>query len=725
MNTIDLMYIPPQRRVAACVATACLGLGLGSSAGIAVAAENGEEYNEHTIDEVVVTGVPLERTVKELAQPTEIVGGEDLTKKQAASLGETLSHELGVSSTYFGPVASRPVIRGQSGERIRVLSNGLDSMDASALSEDHATSVDGILAERVEIIRGPATLLYGSGAAGGLVNVVDNRIIEESLAEPIEGFVTLGTDSATGKEALAGEVAFGTDRIGLHLDYFSRDTDDVKIPGYAESAALRAMEEDDHDHDDGDGDGDDHDEDHEHEEEEAYGKIENTASETKGGAAAVTFVGDNGFFGVAYSEYDSVYGVPGHHHHHEEEEGDGDGDEMHDEEEEENVNIDLEQSRIDVRGEYRFAAAGKLRMKYARNDYEHVELEGGDIGTIFETTGTDMRVEYEHPAFGDVEGAFGFQYKDIEFDAIGDEAFVPPSDTTQTSLFVFEDWQLNDRWNLQGSARFEQQSIDAPDLPKYDDDAFGVSVGFVRAIGNDYSLALNLSRTERHPNSTELFADGAHIAAQRIERGSVTQGNGMLDKETSSNVDLTLRGESDRVEWSVTGFLNDIDDYVLLAPSDVFEDELQVFNYTQTDARLYGFEAEARIELFENSNGHLHTRLFTDYVRGKEQNGGGNLPRITPLRYGIGLHYTYGGFGAAVDAMFSSEQDDIAENELPTDSYTLLSAELSYMLDGPQMFVFLRGTNLTDEDARQHTSPLKDIAPLPGRSLQLGLRYDF
>ena len=707
-----------QRRLA----IACLALGLGGQTSIAVADTEDELSDEHVLDELVITGVPLERAVKDLAQPTAVLTGEQLAKQQSSSLGETLSNELGVSSSYFGPIASRPVIRGQYGERIRVLSNSLDAMDASALSEDHSTSVDALLAERVEIVRGPATLLYGSGASGGLVNIVDNRIREEALTKPIDGFVTLGTDSATGKEAVAGEVAFGTENIAFHLDYFRRETDDVEIPGFAESAALRALEEEEHEEEHEEEEEEGHE--HEGEEEEAFGVVENTAGETDGAAAAISFIGDNGFIGVAFSTYDSLYGIPGHHHHHEEEEGE---EEEEHEEEEESVRIDMEQSRVDVRGEYQFANSSALRVKYARNDYEHVELEGDEIGTMFDSTGTDLRVEYRHQTFGNMDGAWGLQHKDIEFIAEGEEAFVPPSDTTETSLFAFEEWQLENSWTLQGSARFEQQSIDAPNLPSYDEDAFGVSIGAIYSFSGDYSLAANLALTERHPNATELYADGAHVAVERIERGSVTQGDGIFDKEMSSNVDVTLRGQTDRIEWSVTGFVNEVDDYIVLRPTGLFDvvEELQVYDYEQTDARLHGFEAEARIELFDSAEGHLHTRLFTDLVRGTDLKRGGNLPRITPHRYGIGLHYTRGGFEAAARATFVAEQDKIAENELPTDSYTLLSAEVSYAMENPQVFIFLRGTNLTDEDARQHTSPLKDIAPLPGRSLQLGLRYDF
>ena len=215
---------------------------------------------------------------------------------------------------------------------------------------------------------------------------------------------------------------------------------------------------------------------------------------------------------------------------------------MEEEEEEELVRIDLDQSRVDLEGAYRFAEIGELKVKLARNDYEHVELEGDESVRCSIREGTDFRTEFRHKPFGAVEGAFGLQYKDIDFEAIGEEAFVPPSTTEQTSLFVFEEWKPADRWTLQGSARLESQTIDAPNLRKYDDNAFGASVGFIRSFADDYSLALNYALTERHPNATELYANGAHVAVQRIERGSVILGNGILDKETSSNIDLDVQG---------------------------------------------------------------------------------------------------------------------------------------------------------------------------------------
>lgn len=691
-----------RRVVAPGLCFACLG-----AASVAHAQDETTEDRHHQIDEITVTATPLSRTVKQLAQPTAVMSGDDLALKQSTSIGETVSGEVGVSSTYFGPIASRPVIRGQYGERIRVLSNGLDALDASALSEDHQVSIEGILADRVEIVRGPATLLYGSGAAGGIVNVVDNRIINESLTEPFSGAVSIGADSAVGKRDAAGRVAFGSGTVGVHLDYFRRDTDDVEIPGFAESDLLRSLEEEG---------GEEHEE-----EEEAFGAVENTDSETDGGALGLSWAADRGYMGVAVSTFNSNYGIPGHHHEHEEGEEEP-------EPEEEAVRVDLEQRRIDLRSEYSFdGPISRAKFSLARSDYEHQELEGAEIGTRFDTNGTDARLELQHSDIGKLQGAFGYQFKTVDFNAIGEEAFVPPSDTRSNSVFLFEEYGLNGQWILQGSARAERQTIevDASVGPEYSDTAFGASIGAVWTFVDDMSLSANYALTERHPNSTELFADGPHLAVNRFERGSVTLGNGFLHKELSSNLDLTLRGHNDLLDWSVTAFVNDVDDYILLAPTGQEEDEMPVFEYAQTDARFYGYEAEGLIELFDTAAGHMHARLFSDFVYAEEKDSGAYVPRLPPLRYGIGVHYVTDRMSAGVEGTFHAEQDKTAANELPTDDYMLLSADLSYTLDQQGLFLFLRGTNLTDGDARQHSSPLKDTVPLPGRSIHVGLRYDF
>ncbi|MED5421292.1 MAG: TonB-dependent receptor [Pseudomonadota bacterium] len=662
----------------------------------------------HEIDQVIVTADPLSRTVEELAQPTTILRGDELIKKQSTSIGETLSQEPGLSSTYFGPVSSRPVIRGQYGERVRVLVNGLDSLDASALSEDHQATVESLLADRIEILRGPATLLYGSGAAGGLVNVVDTRFVKQPLDKPFSGGVALGADTAVGNRDAAVRTQFGNGPIAISADFFTRSTDNIEIPGFAESAALMAVEEEEG-----------HEEEEEsHEEEEAFGVVENTDSRSDGGAVGVSFIGGRAFLGVCFRGFNSKYGIPGHHH----EEG------HHEEEEEENVRIDLEQRRVDLIGEYDVDGGflSAIRYRAALNDYKHTEFEGEEIGTVFDVQGMDSRLELRHAEMGGFEGAFGLQYKQVDFNAIGDEAFVPASDTTRTSLFVYEEFRVNDGWILQGSARFEDQSISGASLgEQYDGSAFGASVGAVWRPVGDIRVSANLALTERHPTTAELYADGPHIAAQRYERGSVTLGNGILDLEKSTNLDLTVHGDSGEIEWSITGFVNSADNYILLMSTALELDEMPVFDYGQADVGFTGIEAQALIELLDRDDSHVHLSIFTDYVNAEQDVSGAYLPRIPPSRFGFGLHGGWNQFDASLEATFAADQDDVAANELPTEGYALLNLSLSYTFADPDLYVFVRGSNLLDEEIRQHTSPLKDLIPLPGRSIHVGLRYEF
>lgn len=677
------------------------------------------EDQHHAQDEIVVTSAPLERSVDELSLPVDILTGDELAQSQQSSIGETLADQLGVSSSYFGPIASRPVIRGQHGERVRVLSNGLDALDVSGLSEDHAVSIDSLIAERVEIIRGPATLLYGGGAAGGVVNVIDNRIARAPLDEPFAGTVAVDVDDATGRRTMGLALNGGNDQVAFHLDWFDRETDDIEIPGFAESALLRSLEEEEEHHDDEDGD-EDHD--HEGEEEEAFGVVENTASQTEGGAGGITLTTENGSIGFSVSRYMSDYGLPGGHHHHEEEEGAAE----EEEEEEELVSIGMEQTRYDFLVDY--ATVGwieNVKLNVARNDYKHIEFEGDENGTVYDNSGTDARLELRHRPSGRLQGAFGVQYKDVDFSAAGDEAFVPQSNTEQLSFFVYEEFAASDVFTLQGAARVENQSIRTPGQREADETAVSFSIGSIWELNDALSLSANLSLSERNPNSTELYANGPHLAVQRFEIGSVEQGLGELSKETATNLDVTLRGRTDRFEWSVTGYQNSIDDFILLSPTALEEDELQVYLYRQTDVTMYGAEAEVLFDFIDTDTWHAHARVFGDFVFGEEDSSGAYLPQLPPLRVGAAVHAIRGPLGLGVSMRWNDDQQKSAENELPTDSFTMIDAEISYRFADPDVFVFLNGSNLTDEDARRHTSALKDMVPLPGRSISAGVRFSF
>jgi iron complex outermembrane recepter protein len=637
---------------------------------------------ETRVEEVVVTSTALRENPLEVAQPTQVVSGDELRRQVAASLGETLGGELGVSSTYFGPSASQPVIRGLGGYRVQILQDGAAALDVSSLSQDHAVSIESVVAQQIEIIKGPAALLYGSGAAGGLVNVVTTRI-PSKLPETFGGALELRADSAMKEKTGAASLDGGFGSVAIHADYFDRETNDVEISDFAQSSILRRELGE--------------------EASEVRGTLPNSASDSRGGALGTSVVGDAGFAGLAWNRYESVYGIPA----------------------EETAFIDMQQDRIDAKGEWRAGGSwlDVLHASGAHSDYTHTEFEApGEPGTTFEQDAYELRIAADHH-WGEWRGTLGAQYVDTDFAAIGDEAFVPPSLTRATSGFAFEERHF-DRWTLELGARAERQTIDPlSDLPDYADTAINASAGVVLKLQEDRALAINVTRTERHPQAAELYADGPHIAAGRIELGDAS-----LDKETALTADVSLRATG-TVEWTISAFYNDYADYIYSSPTGGFEageepgDELPIYQYLQGGAKLYGYEAEVIFPLLKAHD--LELRLSSDYVRGKLDNGE-NLPQIPPLRVGLGLHYELAAWHAGIEVFRNLDQDDVITNELPTQAYTLVDIDASYRLPlgKKSALLFVRGTNLLDEDARLATSPLKDIAPLPGRSVHIGIRAE-
>ena len=651
---------------------------------LAMLASHGAFAQESRTEEVVVTSTALRENPLEVAQPTSVVAGDELRRQIASSIGETLSSELGVSSTYFGPSASRPVIRGLSGDRVQVLQDGLASLDVSSLSQDHAVTLESVVSQQIEIIKGPAALLYGSGASGGLVNVVSTRVPTEVPAKALSGAAEVRGDTASKERTGAFSLDGGAGEFAFHADYFNRDTDDVDIPGFAQSSALRrqlieAAEQPDN----------------------VRGHIPNTAGEASGGALGGSYIGENALGGLSWSRYETNYGIPG----------------------EETAFIDMKQDRVDGKAELDLQGAiNRLRLTGAYNDYTHTEFEAPGVpGTVFNQKAYELRFTADHELGSGWRGTTGLQYVDVDFEALGDEAFVPNSKTRTLSVFAFEEKHF-DRWTVELGARGEQQKIDvAADLPDYDETAISLSAGTVWEFADEHALALNLTRTQRNPQGAELYANGPHIAAQRFEIGAAD-----LDQETSMTADLSLRHTGDKLQWTLSAYYNDYSDYIYASPTGEIEDDLPVFQYLQNGAKFHGFEAELNVPLLDEGQQHLVLRLASDYVRGKLDNGD-DLPQIPPLRFGAGLHYDRDAWHLGVQAFYYDKQDKLAHNELPTDSFTLAEADASYRfpLGTTNVFVFLRGTNLLDEEARQHASPLKDIAPLPGRSWHIGARAEF
>ncbi|MGQ0591709.1 MAG: TonB-dependent receptor [Gammaproteobacteria bacterium] len=654
----------------------------------------GAEEEPVVLEPITVTATPLEAEAGHIAQPVEVLTGEALQRRQALTIGETLAREPGISASDFGRGASRPVIRGLGGSRVRILEGGIGSMDVSNLSPDHAVGIDPLHARQIEILKGPATLLYGSGAIGGIVNIVTDRIPTEVPEKPsLEA--EFRYDSATNERTGGGTVEAGYGNLALHFDGLKRRTANYDIPGFGSIDPEPG---------------------------EQPGELFNSDVDTENEAGGASYIGDRGHLGFAISHYASNYGVP------------GSGDEA-------GVRIDLDQLRYDIEGEVEIPAPGfrLLKMKLGHNDYEHQEIEpSGEVGTDFQNDEYEGRVELLHQPLWGFNGVFGVQVRHQDFEAIGEEALTPPVGGRSVGVFWFEDrdWDL---WHFEIGARYENARYDADaGSPDVEHDIYSVSGGAVRGFGEDYSTGISVTRAQRAPSLEELYNDGPHLATGTFERGDPA-----LDPETANNLDLTLRKSEGRWTWRVSAFANLIEDFIFAASVDangdgvadradeegnvVPEGDLLSLDFVQDDAIFYGLEAETVFGIFEGTSyGDLDARFVADYVRGKLTDGD-DLPRITPPRFGGGLDYRFEAWTADFEVMRIAKQTDNASLETETDGYMQVDLGVSYTFGTrpADLILALRGTNLLNEEERRHTSFLKDIAPLPGRSVLLTLRASF
>ena len=669
-------------------------------------------------DQIIVTSSPLGVTTDEITGSVVVVSDEHIEDHLDGSLADTIAHEPGVSTSFFGPGASRPIIRGLGADRVRVLNNGVGLIDASSVSADHATATEALEAQQVEILRGPAAIAYGGGAVGGVVNVIDGRIPSEAPEDGVDGRVYLGATTVDDGTVAAGRARFGFGNFVFQLEGLTRKAGDYEIPGYAESAAQRALEEEEPEEGEH--------EEEEHEEEEAFGVVENSDLQFDTASAGLSWVGERGFFGASVKFSDANYGVPGHHPH---EEHDEDHDDsaplaafMEEEgEDEEEVRIDLVQTRYDIRGEYRFAdgAFDRFMISAGGADYKHVELEGGEIGTTYRSSGWEARAEARFAQRGRWEGAIGLQVLDTDFESAGDEAFVPPSETSEFGLFAVQRYDAGD-WGLEFGGRVENREI-ASRVADRDFDTQSVSASAFMRPNQDSFLAVTLSRSERAPTDVELFSNGAHLATQSFEVGDLD-----LDMETGTSVELTARHDF-ASGWAFEGalFHVDYDGFIEAFPTGAEEDELPVFEYRQEDASLTGFEARLDGPLGTHFGWDLAGELMAEYVD-SELDSGGSLPRIPPFSFTAALDLDRGVHSGRLEAIYVDDASDNADFELPTDSYTLVNARYSVRpLEGQDLRLIVEGRNLGDEEARVNSSFLKDFLPLPGRNFRVGLSVGF
>ncbi len=680
----------------------------------------GRQSDPHRSDEVIVTG-PIQTSEADVLQGTSVLTGANLTRELRPTIGETLARLPGVSATSFGPNASRPILRGFQGDRIRVLTDGIGSIDVSNTSVDHAVIIDPLLAERIEVLRGPAALLYGSSAVGGVVNVVDRRI---PRALPENGY-RVDAIGSYGSAANARSIGGAADvtAVGplvLHVDGSYLKSDDLRTGGFILSRAARraslaaaGVPQAGDEAIDFAGNA------------ALRGKLPNSASETWTAGAGASIITDGGMLGASYAHYDSLYGVPVRY-------ATAAG------QEQEAPRLDVAQDRYDLRAEVtpHGAVIDAIRVRAAHANYRHFELEeDGSVGTAFYNKGLEGRLEVVQAKRGAWQGASGVQYFSRAFDVVGDEAFLPRNDTQQTGLFTLQQFE-DGRFKAEGGVRYEHTSLTADagfregterfTAQARQFDTWSGSFGAAYTLTDGVRIGLNGSRTARAPSAEELFANGPHAGTQAYELG-----NPDFRAETSWGLEATLHAHNAIFSLDASAYYNWFDNYifetqVVDTPCVVAaggEVDLPCFRYGQAKARYYGFEADASAQLATIGTHAITADLLGDYVHAEVVDGG-PVPRIPPLRLLGGLEARSDTSGARVEVEKVFPQRRTAAFETDTDGYTMVNASLSFHPWGgsDRRSILLAANNIFDVEARRASSVLKDFAPLAGRDLRVTFR---
>jgi len=562
-------------------------------------------------------------------------------------------------------------------------------------------------AERIEVLRGASLLRYGSSGSGGIINVIDGRIPTELPEDGVDGAVRIGASSVDNGREAAGSLDFGAGNIVFHVDGTFRETDNYKIPGFAESAILRALEEAEAE------------EDGEEEEEEAFGVLENSQTKSSAFTGGASYIGERGHIGFAVHKFDSDYGIPGGHEEGEEEEG---GEEGEEEEGEEQVTIDLDQIRVDVNAALNFDGIIETVQFFGGfADYEHTEFEApGEVGTVFTNEGYEGRLEAIQREQNGWAAAYGIQIRNRDFAAIGEEAFVPPTTTDQIGIYTFQEKEIGN-FHLEGAARYEntqqENSVTSQDI---DFNLISLSAGGDVHFSENMRLGGTVFRTERAPTTEELFSDGPHLATGQFELGDAT-----LDKETATGVEAAFRYRQDSHYLTVNAFYTDYSDYIFETETGEEEDGLPVFQFVGEDASFTGFEVQGGADVAEFGSFTLKADALAEYVRAKTDSG--DLPRIPPLSILAGIEADSERFTFRAEVDYAAEQNKVETFEIPTDDYALVNLFATWRapVGAQDVRLGLSVLNLLDDDARQHTSFLKDTVPLPGRNVRFSIASSF
>ncbi len=652
-----------------------------------------------TLKEVTITANPLGSN--DLIAPATSYSGQALLLRSQSTLGETLGNTPGVSSSYFGPNASRPIIRGLDGDRVRVLQNSGASIDASGLSYDHAVPLDPIAIERIEVLRGPGALLYGGSAVGGVVNVIDNRIPREAV-EGVAGKVDFGLTSGNNGKNGAFMVEGGNKKFTLHADAFARSSDDVSAP--IELACSKPGVP------------------------SLTRKICNSAADTKGAALGGSVFFDRGNLGAALSTFKTNYGTVA----------------------EDEVTIGMRSNRFAIEGEVKIGGLlQSVKGQYSRTDYQHTEFEGADAGTVFKNKGNDLRLEARHAKLGPLEGVVGLQTEKNNFSAAGLEAFAPFSQTKQVALFAYEEASFS--WGkISLGGRLESvkvQSFGNPDVARFIPDTRSFkpgsyALGGLLNMSSQWQLTGNLASTQRAPKDYELFADGPHIATAAYEVG-----NAAIEREKSTNIDVGVKWKSGANTVQVNAFASRFKNYILLNttgntrgldgelnPEDLDgdavadtsgEEILPEYAYTQVPARFRGLEASGNLRLLDGAN-KVDVQWRADTVRAINSSTGASLPRIAPVRVGATMVWGQGPLSLRTGFDHYAKPRDNTAN-----AYTLWNAAVTYAMkaQNANLLWYARLDNASNKLAYSATSVLTQSAPgkspLPGRSFKVGLQATF
>ena len=657
---------------------------------------------------VTVSASGLQLGANEMTTPTAVLEGDELVRRREATLGETLGNEPGITSSHFGAGASRPIIRGMDGPRVKVLSDGAELHDASTISPDHAVASEPLLATQIEVLRGPSALVYGGGAVGGVVNVLDGKLPTAIPQKGIEGSAELRANTGAGEGAGAFSLTGGAGNLAVHVEGVARDAGDYRVgKGWAPDG-------------------------------EPTRKVPGSFNRTDTGSVGLSWVGDRGYLGAAYTRQAARYGLPGHNHSFEgchthgthlhcgahEEEDDHD----HGAEEHGDVPVvDLRSERFDIRGELRnpFTGFSALRLRAGVTDYVHDEVEDGAIATTFKNKAYDTRMELQHEPLAGFKGVVGLQTSQRKFSAIGEEAYVQPTVTRKTGLFVLEEYRLNDwygDWRFEAALRHDRQTAEAlasgsAGGTERSHNGTSASLGAVWRFTPGYQVGTSFTRASRAPSAEELYARGLHMATSTYERG-----NANLRSETSQNIDLSLKKTSGDTTFGVSVFRNRISNYIYGRTLDEV-DGLQLLQYSQADATFTGIEGQVRQRITRN----LGVTLFGDTVRAK-LDGGGLLPRIPATRAGVRLDANWNAWEGQVEWVQVARQNRVAAFETATPGYGMLNLGVSYrgqLSSGTPWQVYLKANNLTDRLAYAHTSFIKNAAPLMGRNITVGVKVAF